>query len=76
MLGQMATYDQIKELVRLMESAENLAVLMDWLDDKLDAVDDDECSPEAYDYLAIVREDPKYKLMIEEAKSIRYMLCK
>ncbi len=74
MLGQ--TYDQIKNLMMLMESAENLSVLMDWLDDKLDAVDDEAVTPEMYDYLARIQEDPKYKLMREEARSIRYMLCK
>ena len=68
------TYDQIKNLLLLMESAENLAVLVDWLDDKMDAVDDDEVTPEMYDYLARIREDPKYKLMREEARSIRKML--
>lgn len=70
------TYDQIKNLMLLMESAENLAVLMDWLDDKLDAVDDEEVTPEMYNYMACIREDPQYKLMREEARSIRYMLCK
>ena len=73
---EQTTYDQIKNLMLLMESAENLAVLMDWLDGKLDAVDDEEVSPETYEYLARIQEDPKYKLMREEARSIRYMFCK
>ena len=70
----MYLYDRVREVLLFMDSASNLASLMDWLDEKLDAVDDDEVSPEVYDYLACIREDPKYKLMREEAKSIRKML--
>ena len=70
----MYLYDRVREILLFMDSASRLASLMDWLDGKLDAVDDEEVSPEMYNYMACIREDPQYKLMIQEAKSIRKML--
>lgn len=61
-------YRNLKSIMLLMASAENLANFIDWLDGQLDAIDD---SMGAEDQVAIIREDPQYKLMIEEAETIR-----